>query len=164
MTDRLFTAVPPSSMPTVGGLRPLPPSSRGCFLTNTYAESRLGFIISTQFADGTSSMFCIHQEARHFLRSSVKLLGVLCSLTILWTSLLSAQDGIFQISSNSVEAISTEVTALAGRIAFDIIGGTTGSGGIFLDFGVPIADSGGLNWVCWNQYRGDGSGSGSAAH
>ena len=89
-------------------------------------------------------MFCIHQEARHFLRSSVKLLGVLCSLTILWTSLLSAQDGIFQISSNSVEAISTEVTALAGRIAFDIIGGTTGSGGIFLDFGVPIADSGGL--------------------
>ena len=68
-----------------------------------------------------------------------------CLLLAVFSPSLRAQDGVFQISSSILKAVSTDLTALAGTVKFTVTSGTTAAGGFILDYGVSIVAGGELD-------------------
>ena len=68
-----------------------------------------------------------------------------CLLLVAFSPCLRAQDGVFQISSSTFNAASTDLTALAGTVKFTVVSGTTAAGGFILDYGAPIVAGGELD-------------------
>ena len=65
-----------------------------------------------------------------------------CLLLVVFSPCLCAQDAVFQTSSSTLKAVSTDLTALGRKVKLTVISGTIPAGVFILDYGAPIVAGG----------------------